>query len=132
MTERASDLLAGVADRLSDDASPSGLVAAEAIKALEPEILQGFKDSNDELVNLSVEFLRALFRSLKPNSNLPWPEYYTQAREFARRYAEKGIPPESLSEGLAVFRRTVIARVTENLADSQYAADVLLPTLRPP
>ncbi len=126
MTQRASDLLAEVADRLSDDASPSGLVAAEAIKALEPEILQGFKDSNDELVNLSVEFLRALFRSLKPNSNLPWPEYYTQAREFARRYAEKGIPHESLSEGLAVFRRTVIARVTEELGDSQYGDEVLL------
>src|SRR6266851_7627430 len=126
MTQRASDLLAEVADRLSDDASQSGLVAAEAVRALEPEILQGFKDSNDELVSLSVEFLQALFRSLKPNSNLPWPEYYTQAREFARRYAEKGVPHESLSEGLAVFRRTVVARVTEELGDSQYADEVML------
>src|SRR5258708_36631232 len=110
MTERASDLLAGVADRLSDDASPSGLVAAEAIKALEPEILQGFKDSNDELVNLSVEFLRALFRSLKPNSNLPWPEDYTQAREFAPPYAEKAIPHGPLTKCLAVVHRPLIAR----------------------
>src|SRR5260370_33671549 len=98
MTQRASDLLAEVADRLSDDASPSGLVAAEAIKAPAPEILQGLKDSNDELVNLSVEFLRALFRSLKPNSNLPRPEDYTQARGLARRDAEKSIPHEPRSD----------------------------------
>src|SRR5438477_9373172 len=101
MTQRASDLLAEVADRLSDDASQSGMVAAEAVRAIEPEIIQGFKDGTDELVSMSVEFLRALFRSLKPNSNLPWPEYYTQAREFARRYAEKGVPHGWRSEGLA-------------------------------
>src|SRR5437868_3357156 len=126
MTQRASDLLAEVADRLSDDASQSGMVAAEAVRAIEPEIIQGFKDGTDELVSMSVEFLRALFRSLKPNSNLPWPEYYTQAREFARRYAEKGVPHESLSEGLAIYRRTVIARLTEELGQSPYADEVLL------
>src|SRR5438309_932706 len=126
MTQRASDLLAEVADRLSDDASQSGMVAAEAVRAIEPEIIQGFKDGTDELVSMSVEFLRALFRSLKPNSNLPWPEYYTQAREFARRYAEKGVPHESLSEGLAIYRRTVIARLTEELGESPYADEVLL------
>src|SRR5205807_204545 len=126
MTQRASDRLAEVADRLSDDASQSGMVAAEAVRAIEPEIIQGFKDGTDELVSMSVEFLRALFRSLKPNSNLPWPEYYTQAREFARRYAEKGVPHESLSEGLAIYRRTVIARLTEELGQSPYADEVLL------
>jgi len=34
---------------------------------------------------MSISFLRALFRSLRPDSKLPWPEYYTQAREYARR-----------------------------------------------
>src|SRR6266567_2422501 len=127
MTQRASDLLAEVADRLSADATQSGMVAAEAITAIEPEVLKGYADgSGEELVTMSTNFLRALFRSLRPDSNLPWPEYYTQAREYARRYAEKGVPLESLIEGLAVFRRTIAARVTEEVAGSPYADEVLL------
>src|SRR6266576_179369 len=127
MTQRASDLLAEVADRLSADATQSGMVAAEAITAIEPEVLKGYADgSGEELAGMSRRFLRALFRSLRPDSNLPWPEYYTQAREYARRYAEKGVPLESLIEGLAVFRRTVAARVNEEVGESPYADEVLL------
>src|SRR5438128_6728238 len=127
MTQRASDLLAEVADRLSVDATQSALVVAEAVTAIEPELLKTYKDgSQDELVKMSTAFLQALFRSLRPVSKLPWPEYYTQAREFARRYAERGVPLESLMEGLAVFRRTVVARVTEGLEESPYADEVLL------
>src|SRR2546428_213235 len=127
MTQRASDMLAEVAVRLSEDATQSGVVAAEAITAIEPELLKGYKDGSlDELVTMSTNCLRALFRSLRPDSNLPWPEYYTQAREYARRYAEKGVPLESLIEGLAVFRRTVAARVTEEVGESPYADEVLL------
>src|SRR5437762_10936605 len=127
MTQRASDLLTEIADRLSADATPSGMVAAEAITAIEPELLKGYKDGSlDDLVTMSTNFLRALFRSLRPDSKLPWPEYYTQARDYARRYAEKGVPLESLIEGLAVFRRTVIARVTEQVGESPYGDEVLL------
>ena len=82
MTQRASDLLADIADRLSTDASDSALVAAEAITAIEPELLKGYRDgSQDELAGMSTRFLRALFSSLRPDSHLPWPEYYTQARD---------------------------------------------------
>src|SRR5207245_6969518 len=127
MTQRASDLLAEVADRLSTDASESGIVAAEAVRAIQPELLHGYRDGTiDELARMSVGFLQALFRSLRLDSKIPWPEYYTQAREFARRYAERGVPLESLMEGLAVFRRTVVARVTERLEESPYADEVLL------
>src|SRR5437899_4370231 len=127
MTQRASDLLAEVADRLSTDATQSGIVVAEAVRAIEPELLKGYKDGSiDELVGMSVAFLKALFRSLRPDSKLPWPEYYTQAREYARRYAEKGVPLESLMEGLAIFRRTVMARVTDEMGESPYADEVLL------
>src|SRR5690348_17869240 len=127
MTQRASDLLAEVADRLSTDAHESGLVAAEAVRAIEPEILRGYKDGSlDELARMSVNFLQALFRSLRLDAKMPWPEYYTQAREFARRYAERGVPLESLMEGLNVFRRTVVARVSDGMDDSPYADEVLL------
>jgi diguanylate cyclase (GGDEF)-like protein len=127
MTQRASDLLAEVADRLSDSAAESGLVAAEAVRAIEPDILQGYKDGSiDELAKMSAGFLKALFLSLRLDARIPWPEHYTEAREFARRYAEKGVPLESLMEGLAVFRRTVVARVTEAVEESQYADEVLL------
>src|SRR6266568_1785683 len=127
MTQRASDLLAEVGDRLSADATPSALVVAEAVTAIEPELLKSYKDgSQDELVKMSTAFLQALFRSLRPDFKLPWPEYYTQAREYARRYAEKGIPLESLMEGLAVFRRTVVARLTDELGENPYSDEVLL------
>jgi diguanylate cyclase (GGDEF)-like protein len=127
MTERASDLLTELADRLSDKASESGLVAAESVRAIEPELLRTHKDGSvDELVKTSVAFLEILFRSLRPDSKVPWHEYYTVAREASRRYAEKGVPLESLMEGLAVFRRSVIARVTDELGGSEYADEVLL------
>src|ERR1700730_9622010 len=127
MTERASDLLSELADRLSANATESGLVAAESVRAIEPDLLQSHKDGTvDELVKTSVAFLEILFRSLRPDSRVPWHEYYTVAREASRRYAEKGIPLESLMEGLAVFRRSVIARVSEEVSGSTYADEVIL------
>jgi diguanylate cyclase (GGDEF)-like protein len=127
MTERASDLLSELADRLSDKASESGLLAAESVRAIEPELLKSHKDGSvDELVKTSVAFLEILFRSLRPDSKVPWNEYYTVAREASRRYAEKGVPLESLMEGLAVFRRSVVARVTDEVGASEYADEVLL------
>jgi len=82
MTQRASDLLAEVSDRLSADAGHSGAVAAEAVTAIEPDIVKGYRDGSiDELNRMSTAFLQALFQSLRPDSRLPWPDYYTQARE---------------------------------------------------
>ena len=127
MTERASDLLSELADKLAANVSESGLVAAESVRALEPELLKLRKDGKvDELVDASIRFLEVLFRSLRPDSRVPWHEYYTAAREFSQRYADKGVPLESLMEGLAVFRRSVIARVSEELAGNEYADEVLL------
>ncbi len=127
MSQRASDLLGELADRLSANVTESGIVAAEAVRAIEPEILKTHKDgSDDELVKTSVAFLQALFRSLKPDPKLPLNEYYTMARQEARRYAEKGVPLESLIEGLNVFRRSVLARVTEEVKGNDYGDDVLL------
>ncbi|MFI4972406.1 MAG: hypothetical protein ACHP7H_06985, partial [Hyphomicrobiales bacterium] len=127
MTERATDLLGDLADRLSDHAAESGIVAAEAVRAIEPELLKGHKDGSvDELIKTSVMFLEILFRSLRTDSKVPWNEYYTVAREASRRYAEKGVPLESLMEGLSVFRRSVLARVTEEVGASPYADEVLL------
>src|SRR6266478_2591766 len=91
MTERASDLLSGLAERLSADSRDSGQVVAESVRSLEP-----------------------------------WQQYYALAREASRRYAEKGIPLESVMEGLAVFRRSVLARVTEEMSGNEYADEVLL------
>src|SRR5260370_10029835 len=80
----------------------------------------------DDLVRTSVGFLETLFRSLRADSRVPWQQYYTLAREASRRYAEKGIPLESVMEGLAVFRRSVMARVTEELAGQEDSGEVLL------
>lgn len=127
MTQRASDLLGDLADKLSDNAEESGQIAVAAVHAIEPDLARGYKDgSPDELTKMSVAFLQALFRTLRPGSNLPWNEYYALARESSRRYAEKGVPLESLMEGLAIFRRSVLARVTEELGDSPYADEALL------
>src|SRR6266446_6208481 len=128
MTERASDLLGELADRLSADSRDSGQVVAESVRTLEPELLKMQKDggSIDDLVRTSVGFLEILFRSLRADSRVPWQQYYTLAREASRRYAEKGIPLESVMEGLAVFRRSVLARVTEEMSGNEYADEVLL------
>src|SRR2546428_7576956 len=128
MTERASELLSGLADRLSADSRDSGKVVAESVRTLEPELLRMQKDgaSIDDLVRTSVGFLEILFRSLRADSRVPWQQYYTLAREASRRYAEKGIPLESVMEGLAVFRRSVIARVMEEMAGNEYADEGLL------
>src|SRR5260370_8136768 len=127
MTQRASDLLAEVADRLAADTHDSGIVVAEAVRAIEPELLQGFKDGSlDELSKMSVRLLEALFTSLRLDAKIPWPEHYTSARELARRYAERGVPLESLIEGLNVFRRAGVARVTQEVVETQYAAEVML------
>src|SRR6267143_30452 len=100
MTERASDLLGELADRLSADVGESALVAAESVRSLAPEILKVQKDGSvDELVRTSVKFLELLFRCLNSNSRIPWVEYYALAREASRRYADKGIPLEALMEG---------------------------------
>lgn len=126
MTERAGDLLSELAARLSADAAESGLVAAESVRSLAPEILKAEPDGSvDELVGISVKFLELLFRALQTDSNVPWLEYYGIARETSRRYAEKGIPLEALMEGLTIFRRAVIARVTEEVARTAHAEEVL-------
>src|SRR2546423_15657337 len=101
MTQRASDLLAEVADRLSAVADESGVVAAEAVTAIEPDLLKGYRNGDtEELARMATAFLAALFQSLRPASRLPWPEDQTQAREDARPHAEKGVPPRSALEGL--------------------------------
>src|SRR6202521_4127067 len=126
MTERASDLLSDLADRLSADTGESDLVAAESIRAIAPAVLKAQKDDSvDELIRTSVSFLEVLFRSLHTDSHVPWLEYYGMAREASRRYAEKGIPLEALTEGLAVFRRSVVTRVTEEVAGSAYSDEVI-------
>jgi len=73
MTERASDLLSELADRLSADSRDSGQVVAESVRALEPDLLRMQRDgtSIDELVRTSVGFLELLFRSLRADSHVP-------------------------------------------------------------
>jgi len=127
MTERASDLLSQLADRLSADPRDSGQVVVDSVLSLEPELLRTQKDGSiDELVRVSVGFLAILFRTLRADAHLPWPQYYTLAREASRRYAEKGIALESVMEALAVFRRSVLARVTEEMMGNEHAEEVML------
>jgi diguanylate cyclase (GGDEF)-like protein len=126
MTERASELLSELATRLSADTGESALVAAESVRSLAPEILKAQKiGTTDELVKISVKFLELLFRSLHTDSHVPWVEYYGIAREASRRYAEKGIPLEALMEALAVFRRSVLARVSEEVAAEEHSGEVV-------
>ena len=127
MTQRASDLLGEVADRLTGDAAESGRMAAEAVRAVDPELAEGYMNGSfDELAKMSANLIDNLFRSLRPDAGVAWPEYYTAARDFARRYAERGVLLESLMEGLTVYRRTVMSRVTEIVGDSEYADEVML------
>src|SRR5260370_5839550 len=111
MTERASDLLSELADRLSADPGDSGQVVAESVVTLEPELLRAQRDGSsiDELVRTSVGFLEILFRSLRADSRVPWQQYYTLARETSQRHAGKGLPLKSVSEDLAGVRRSALS-----------------------
>src|SRR5215831_13713939 len=127
MTERASDLLSELADRLTADLEGAGKVAADSIRTSMPELVQTTPESFSEMpIQNASQFMEALYRSLRIDSNVPWPDYYVLAREASRRYAEKGVPLESLMEAMAVFRRSVIARVTEEVDGSPYADEVVL------
>ena len=127
MTERAIDLLSELSDRLTADIEESGKSAQDTIRTAIPELVKTVPDSFTEMpIRSAREFLEALYRSLRVDSKVPWADYYVLAREASRRYAEKGIPLESLMEAMAIFRRTVIARVTAEMAGSPYADEVAL------
>src|SRR6266853_5818768 len=127
MTERASDLLSELSDRLTADLEEVGNTAAEAIRSAMPELVLTVPESFTEMpIRTSSQFLDALYRTLRIDSTVPWAEYYVLAREASHRYAEKGVPLESLMEAMAIFRRAVIARITADMAGSPYADEVVL------
>ena len=127
MTERASDLLGELSDRLTADLGATGEATAEVVRTTFPELVQAQPEGFDEMpIKSSAAFLAALFRSLRIDADVPWPEYYVMAREASLRYAAKGIPLESLMEAMAVFRRAVIARITTEVGPSPYADEVVL------
>ncbi len=127
MTERAGDLLSELSDRLTADLEEVGNTAAEAIRSAMPELVLTVPESFTEMpIRTSSQFLDALYRTLRIDSTVPWAEYYVLAREASHRYAEKGVPLESLMEAMAIFRRAVIARITADMAGSPYADEVVL------
>ena len=127
MTERASDLLSELSDRLTTDLDEAGNAAQTAVRTAMPELIATVPDSFAEMpIRSAPQFLEALYRSLRIDSNVPWSDYYVLAREASHRYAEKGVPLESLMEAMAIFRRAVIARVTSEMAGSPYADEVVL------
>jgi hypothetical protein len=76
MTERASDLLGDLSDRLTADLEETGSTAAEAIRTSMPELILTVPESLGEMpIRSSSQFLDALYRSLRIDSNVPWAEY---------------------------------------------------------
>jgi len=127
MTERASDLLGELSDRLTGDLGDTGPATAEILRNSVPQLTAASADGFPEMpIHSSAAFLSVLFKSLRIGTEVPWPDYYFMAREASRRYAEKGIPLEALMEAMAIFRRSVIARVTEEMGASPYADEVVL------
>src|SRR5260370_16982402 len=94
MTERASDLLSELADRLSADPGDSGQAVAESVGTLEPELLRAQRDGSSiaDLVRTSVGFLEILFPSLRSDSPVPWQQYYFLAPKTSPTYPAKHIP----------------------------------------
>src|SRR5256885_2687279 len=127
MTERASDLLGELSDRLTADLGDTGPTTSDTIRMSVPDLAQAQPEGFTEMpIKSSAAFLAVLFRSLRVESDVPWADYYMMAREASRRYAEKGIALESLMEAMAIFRRAVIARVTAEVGPSPYADEVVL------
>src|SRR2546430_5860073 len=127
MTERASDLLGALSDRLTADMGDTGASTADVVREAVPELVMAQPEGFTEMpIRSSAQFLEALFRSLRIDSTVPWPEYFVLAREAPSRSAEKEIPPEPLMQGMAIFGRAVIARITAEISNSPYADEVVL------
>ena len=127
MTQRAGDLLAELSDRLTMDLADTEAQTAIAVRTVVPELGIAHADAmTDFPIRTSAAFLEALFRSLRVDSNVPWDDYFVMAREASHRYAEKGIPLESLTEAMAIFRRAVITKITSEVGNSPYADEVVL------
>jgi diguanylate cyclase (GGDEF)-like protein len=127
MTERASDLLGELSDRLTADLGETDLATTEMLRSTVPQLVAATPDAFDEMpIRSTGAFLAVLFRSLRVGADVPWQDYYLMARDASRRYAEKGIPLEALIEAMAIFRRAVIARVTAEVDSSPYADEVVL------
>jgi diguanylate cyclase (GGDEF)-like protein len=127
MTERATDLLAELSDRLTADPGETAAAASEAIQASFPELARAQPEGLSGMpIRDSVDFARTLFSSLRVDSAVPWSDYYLMAREASLRYAEKGIPLESLMEAMGIYRRAVIARITREVGANTYADEVVL------
>jgi len=127
MTERASDLLGELSDRLTADLGETGPATTEILRDSVPQLIAATPDTWSEMpIRTSAAFLEVLFRSLRVDSDVPWSEYYELAREASRRYAERGTPLEALMEAMAIFRRAVIARITAEMNGSPYSDEVVL------
>ena len=127
MTERASDLLGELSDRLTADLGETGPATTEILRNSVPQLVEATPDSWSEMpIRSTGAFLAVLFRSLRIDSDVPWTDYYLLAREASRRYAEKGIPLEALVEAMAIFRRAVVARITSEMNGSPYSDEVVL------
>jgi len=99
------------------------LLQVESVRAIEPSCSGTHKDGSVDVVKLG-RFSGDPVPSLRPDSKVPWNEYYTVAREASRRYARRASPARIPDGGLAVFRRSVIGRVTDELGGSEYADEV--------
>jgi diguanylate cyclase (GGDEF)-like protein len=127
MTERASDLLSDLSSRITADIGSTVLETTDAVRTRFPELVQAQPEGFLEMpIRTAGAFLEALFRSLRLDSDVPWAEYYLMAREASRRYAEKGIPLDSLTDAMTVFRRAVIARIAAEVANNPYQDEVVL------
>jgi len=127
MTERASDLLGELSDRLTADLGDTGPITSEVIRSSVPQLAAATPEGFPEMpIRSSAAFLAVLFKSLRVDADVPWPDYFLMAREASRRYAEKGIPLEALMEAMAIFRRSVVQRVTEEMGGSPYSDEVVL------
>src|SRR6266702_6113194 len=90
MTERASDLLSELSERLTADLQDAGATASEAIRTSMPELDLTVPESFSEMpIRSSSQFLEALYRPLRIDSSVPWAQYYILAREASHRYAER-------------------------------------------
>src|SRR5438094_4166483 len=128
MTERDSDLLGALSDRLTGDMGDTGASTADVVREAVPELVMAQPEGFTEMpIRSSAQFLEALFRSLRIDSTVPWPEYFVLAREASRRYAEKGIPLESLMQAMAIFRRPRTARNAARISHNPQPLQVVAP-----
>src|SRR4029077_15964248 len=121
----ASEVLGALAGGLAADTPESARKTLDVLRARSPEFIELSEQTGEDLIATSVDYIDVLLRSLRQEVDLEWPTYEERARVHGRLRAAQGVPLESLIDVLAVYRRTTVELLVQQLQGTPQRDEVL-------